>query len=94
MLGKLALDAFGLSFRLVNLVDGHDDRHICGFGVVDRFLHVCGITPSSAATTSTTMSVTFAPRARIRVKCLVTRCIYENNFAAVDVYDGSADVLA
>ena len=28
---------------------------------------VCGITPSSAATTSTTMSVTFAPRARMRV---------------------------
>ena len=28
---------------------------------------VCGITPSSAATTSTTMSVTFAPRARIKV---------------------------
>ena len=29
---------------------------------------VCGITPSSAATTSTTISVTFAPRARMRVK--------------------------
>ncbi len=29
---------------------------------------VCGITPSSAATTSTAMSVTFAPRARIAVK--------------------------
>ena len=28
---------------------------------------VCGMTPSSAATTSTTTSVTFAPRARIRV---------------------------
>ena len=28
---------------------------------------VCGITPSSAATTTTTMSVIFAPRARIRV---------------------------
>ena len=28
---------------------------------------VCGITPSSAATTSTTMSVTFAPRARMAV---------------------------
>ncbi len=28
---------------------------------------VCGITPSSAATTSTTMSVTLAPRARICV---------------------------
>ena len=29
---------------------------------------VCGMTPSSAATTSTTMSVTLAPRARMRVK--------------------------
>ncbi len=29
---------------------------------------VCGITPSSAATTSTAMSVTLAPRARIAVK--------------------------
>ena len=29
---------------------------------------VCGITASSAATTSTTMSVTWAPRARIEVK--------------------------
>jgi hypothetical protein len=29
---------------------------------------VCGITPSSAATTRTTMSVTLAPRARMSVK--------------------------
>ncbi len=29
---------------------------------------VCGMTPSSAATTSTTMSVALAPRARIEVK--------------------------
>ncbi len=29
---------------------------------------VCGMTPSSAATTSTTMSVTLAPRARMAVK--------------------------
>ena len=29
---------------------------------------VCGITPSVAATTSTTMSVSWAPRARIAVK--------------------------
>ena len=28
---------------------------------------VCGMTPSSAATTSTAMSVTFAPRARMAV---------------------------
>ena len=33
--------------------------------VIDSF--VCGITPSSAATTSTAMSVIFAPRARIAV---------------------------
>ena len=33
---------------------------------IDSF--VCGITPSSAATTSTAMSVTFAPRARMAVK--------------------------
>ena len=32
---------------------------------IDSF--VCGITPSSAATTRTAMSVTFAPRARISV---------------------------
>jgi hypothetical protein len=29
---------------------------------------VCGLTPSSAATTSTATSVTFAPRARMAVK--------------------------
>jgi hypothetical protein len=29
---------------------------------------VCGMTPSSAATTRTTMSVTLAPRARMAVK--------------------------
>jgi hypothetical protein len=34
--------------------------------VVDG-LRVCGITPSSAATTRMTTSVTFAPRARISV---------------------------
>ena len=34
--------------------------------LIDSF--VCGITPSSAATTSTAMSVTFAPRARMAVK--------------------------
>ena len=33
---------------------------------IDSF--VCGMTPSSAATTSTAMSVTFAPRARMAVK--------------------------
>jgi len=35
-------------------------------GVIDAST-VCGITPSSAATTRITMSVTLAPRARIAV---------------------------
>jgi hypothetical protein len=58
---------FGLGVRPVDLVDRHDDRHLRSLGVVNR-LTVCGMTPSSAATTSTTMSVTLAPRARIAVK--------------------------
>ena len=39
-IGKLPLHAFRLRFRLVDLVDGHDDRHIRRSGVVDRFLRL------------------------------------------------------
>ena len=34
----MPLYAFGLGFRLINLVDRHDDRHIRRFGVVNSFL--------------------------------------------------------
>ena len=37
-LGELALDPLRLRVRLVDLVDRHDDRHVCRLGVVDRFL--------------------------------------------------------
>jgi hypothetical protein len=43
---------------------------------------VCGITPSSAATTSTTMSVTLAPRARIAVRPRGPARIEEGDYAA------------
>ena len=35
--GELLLDALGLGVGLVDLVDGHDDRHLGGLGVVDGF---------------------------------------------------------
>jgi len=47
--------------RFIDLVDSHDDRHVGGPGVVNGFQGL-GITPSSAATTMTTISVTLAPR--------------------------------
>ena len=34
-IGELLLHAIGVGFRLVDLVDGDDDRHVCGLGVVD-----------------------------------------------------------
>ncbi len=57
----------GWASGLVNFVDGDDDRHVRPTCACAMASSVCGITPSSAATTSTTMSVTFAPRARMRV---------------------------
>jgi hypothetical protein len=51
---------------LVDLVDRDHQRHPAAFACWIASI-VCGITPSSAATTSTTMSVSLAPRARIAV---------------------------
>ena len=34
-IGQLLLDAVGIGFGLVDLVDGHDDGHVGGLGVVD-----------------------------------------------------------
>jgi hypothetical protein len=54
--------ASGTSILLTATTIGTSAARACA---IDSF--VCGITPSSAATTSTAMSVTFAPRARIAV---------------------------
>ena len=64
--GHLAADPVRVGALLVDLVDGDDHRDARLLGVVDRLLFR-GLTPSSAATTITAMSVTLAPRARIAV---------------------------
>ncbi len=55
--------ASGLSILLTATIKGTFAARACWMASL-----VCGITPSSAATTSTTMSVAWAPRARIAVK--------------------------
>jgi len=55
------------SRREIHFVHGDDDRHFGRARVRDRLARL-RITLSSAATTSTAMSVIFAPRARIAVK--------------------------
>ena len=54
---------------------------------------VCGITPSSAATTSTTISVTLAPRGAHARERFVARRIDEDDLAAVLLHVIRADVL-
>ena len=68
VLQQFGAHALRLGVGLVDLVDRDDDRHLAPpwRGWIASI--VCGMTPSSAATTSTTMSVTLAPRARIAVK--------------------------
>ncbi len=55
--------ASGLSILLIATIIGTFAALACWIAST-----VCGITPSSAATTRMTMSVTLAPRARIAVK--------------------------
>ena len=55
--------ASGLSILLMATISGTLAALACAIAST-----VCGMTPSSAATTSTTMSVTLAPRARMAVK--------------------------
>ena len=61
-LGQLGLDPVRVGVGLVDLVEGDDDRDLGRFRAADG-PSVWGITPSSAATTTTATSVTFAPRA-------------------------------
>ena len=63
-LGQLLLDTLEIGVGFVDLVQRHHDRHARSLGMGDGF-RVCGITPSSAATTSTTISAPWAPRARM-----------------------------
>jgi hypothetical protein len=61
-LADLLRIGFGLSILLIATIIGTPAALVWLIASI-----VCGIRPSSAATTSTTMSVTLAPRARISV---------------------------
>ena len=78
---------------LVDLVDRDEDRDVGGAGVVDRLAAVCGMTPSSAATTMTAMSATCAPRARMAVNASWPGRVEEGDRPAVVVDLVGADVL-
>ena len=65
---KLLLHPIDVRAGQIDLVDRDHDLHVVAAFAWLIASIVCGIIPSSAATTSTTMSVTFAPRARIAVK--------------------------
>ena len=65
VVGEIFLHAVDVRAGHVHLVDGYHDGY---FGLLARGAMaslVCGMTPSSAATTKTTTSVMFAPRERI-----------------------------
>ena len=80
--------ASGLSILLIATTSGTLPAFACAIASF-----VCGITPSSAATTSTTMSVTLAPRARIAVNASWPG-VSRNVIMPFGVYDViSADVL-
>ena len=91
-LGKLALDAFGLRFRLVDFIDGHDDRHARGFGVVDGFLRLRHHAVIGRDHQHDDVGDFRAARAHAR-EGFVARRVDEHDFAAVDVNLRRADVL-
>ena len=66
-LGHLGADALGLRALLVDLVDRDDDRHLGGLRVVDGLLRSGASRRRRRRPRCTTMSVTFAPRARMAV---------------------------
>ena len=68
--------ASGLSILLMATTIGTPAARECSIASI-----VCGMTPSSAATTSTTTSVALAPRARIKRKCFVTGRVEEDDAA-------------
>ncbi len=90
--GKLPLHALQLRFRLVNLVDRHDDRHFCSPRVVDRFFRLRHDAVVRGHDQHHDVSDFRAACAHAR-KRFVTRCIHEHHGAVVDDHLVRADVL-
>ena len=91
-IGKLPLDAFGLGFRLIDLVDGNNDGHVRGTRVVDgfeRLRHQAVIRGNDQHNEIRDLGATSA-HAR---KGFVAGRIDEDDAATVNGNDGCADVL-
>ena len=91
-IGKLALDAFGLRARLVDFIDGHDDGHARGFGVVDGFLRLRHHAVIGRDDQHNDVRDFRAARAHAR-EGFVARRVDEHDFAPIDVNFRRADVL-
>ena len=91
-IGKLALDAFGLGFGLIDLVDGDNDGHVGGTRVVDgfeRLRHQAVIGGNDQHDNIGDLGAT-STHAR---EGFVAGRIDEDDAAAVNGNDGCADVL-
>ena len=82
----------GLRFGLVDLVDGHDDGHVRGLGVVDGFQRLRHHAVIGGDHQHDDVGDFRAARAHARER-FVARRIDEHDLAAVDVNHGRADVL-
>ncbi len=91
LFGQFSFDVVRIGSFLINFVDCDHDRNAGSLGVADAS-RVWSMTPSSAATTRMTMSVTCAPRIRM-VVTLRGRSIEEHDFAAIRVDVVRTDVL-
>src|SRR3546814_8745675 len=67
VLQQFLLHAIRIGAGLIDFVDGDDDRHLSGLGVIDRLDRLL-LDAVVGGHHSTTMSVTVAPRRRISVK--------------------------
>ena len=96
---QLALDAVGIGLGLVDLVDGHDDRHIGGARVVDGLLRLRHHAVVGGDDEDDDVGGLGAARAHSRER-LVTRRVQERDFAVrghdligADVLGDAAELL-
>src|SRR5258706_296086 len=90
--GKLALHALDLRFRLIDFVNRDNNRNARGLRVVDGFLRLRHHAIIGRNDKHDDVRDFRAARAHARER-FVARRIDEYNFAAINVNDGSADML-
>ena len=92
LLAEIVAHAVGIRVVLVDLVDRDDDRHFAARACWIASI-VCGMTPSSAATTRITMSVTLRAAGTHRREGGVARRVDERDEALRRLHLVGADVL-